>query len=511
MESNAEWGDFHTGDPAREHRYTDFKANPAFVEFHEISTPLEIRQWLERKGLEVADLRDFGARWANLNDRPVIIYLFPDGRKYRDTEEPPRRWVDPGTWVSPKMIRRDTPEGVIVAEGETDAMQLARAYPAWDICCLMIGAKAITHEVLAALKPYDRVLVALDNDIAGEEGAKAILHEYPKTAIRMTPPHNDWCDTAVAEGLDPDPMSYCASRNVPCYTLQELMDIDLGNYEDNNWFEGGILPVSGSLVFHGAMKSLKSIVSLDMCRALATGTAFAGEDGYSFVNPSGPAKVGLIQMEIRPQAFQQQRIGSFLAFIPDEQRDLFLQNVSVYKLGDGQVPRLKIQQDDFRSEVYRFIEASEAQVIVFDPIQRLAGSADLDKTNEIDALLDFFAELQNEGLTVIFTHHNNKQSGPGARHPNAMAGSQRFGADADAICTLIHDPAVHLLDTNMEGVKQRNLSWTLRSGAATMRGTQVRSLAMDPLLMEIRFMPPFQKDDKEVADVTHNHAGSPTF
>ena len=112
-------------------------------------------------------------------------------------------------------------------------------------------------------------------------------------------------------------------------------------------------------------------------------------------------------------------------------------------------------------------------MIAFDPLQRLTGSGDLNQANEIDAMLDFFAELQNQGLTVLACHHNNKAGGSGSKHARAMTGSQRFGADPDSICSVWHDPDGCCPDDNPQLMKQRNFSWLLRDGAAKGRSITV--------------------------------------
>lgn len=285
-------------------------------------------------------------------------------------------------------------------------------------------------------------------------------------------------------------MVYVDQATAPVYSIGQVMETDFGSFEENNWFADGILPVGGQLVFHAPLKSLKSVVQFDLCRALATGTAFAGDGGYQFIHPDGPTRVLLIQMEIRPQAFQD-RVAAFLKRMTrEEDRENFKRNLFVYKIADGELPRIKIQQADFKAQVIRAIEECDARVVAFDPLQRLTGNADIDKLNELDDLLDFFAELQNDGITVVSSHHNNKASGLAAKHPNAMAGSQRFGADPDAICSLTHDPKLMEPLDSPDGITQRNLSWTLRSGSALGRSITVRPDPDMEHLMLITFGPP---------------------
>jgi hypothetical protein len=112
---------------------------------------------------------------------------------------------------------------------------------------------------------------------------------------------------------------------------------------------------------------------------------------------------------------------------------------------------------------------------MFDPLQRLAGTINLDKSHEIEALMATFTHLQDRGHTVIFAHHNNKSNSTGG-DAYAMSSSQRIGADADSICGLYHLKEVMRPDDNPDGVKERNFVWTLRSGHAESGSIRTRPL-----------------------------------
>lgn len=486
--SNGSWGDHHDSKhPDRAELWAEFAK---YTQVDPAAVPVPLAGFLDERGLTVEDLVAFDTRWTVVDGTVTLVYLFPDAIKFRKLAPPPNNRFSetkfgPVKWRYCRMTRRDNPEGVIVAEGETDAMQLARAYPTWDVACLPNGAKNIPDSIITQLRSYSTVLAALDNDPAGNDGAAIILAALPQSE-RMLPPKKDWCESFP---LDPDPFTYVNRIEVPVYTLGQVMAADFGSYEENNWFSDDILPVTGQCIIHAPQKSLKSVIQFDMVRAIATGTAFAGEGGYEFIHPDGPARVLLFQMEIRPAAFQR-RVYGWLLGMDDAERDLFLQNVYTFKIGDNELPRLKIQQgNEFKGTVLRAIEAVDPKVLAFDPLQRLTGEADIDKVNELDKLLDFFAELQNSGLTVISSHHNNKASGGNAKHPNAMTGSQRFGADADSICSVWHDPKTMVADDNTSQLKQRNFTWTLRNGAAPGRSVHARPDRDNPELMQVRFEP----------------------
>lgn len=490
-DSNGQYGDHHdTEHPTRTALYDTFKSYGEIPD----DPPEVVARWLEEKGLTVADLHAFNVRFTIDKSNFALCYLFPDGIKYRTLNDPPKRWTTPGDWSHALFVRRTQPAGVIVAEGETDTMQLARHYPAWDIACVPAGAKHISDQLIQSLDTYTTVLVALDDDEAGNIGADRIIEALPRTALRMVPPLNDWCTTASHQPLESDPYVYVRRTKIPVYTLAEIVATDFGSYAENNWFAQDILPVSGQCIIHAPIKSLKSVIMFDMCRAIATGTTFAGPGGYEFLHPEGPAKVLLFQMEIRPEAFQRRVLGT-LADMPEDEREAFLTNLLTYKIGDRELPRLKVQQKDFRSTILRAIDEVEPKVLAFDPLQRLTGDADIDKVNELDKLLDFFAELQNQGFTVISCHHNNKASGPAAKSPTAMAGSQRFGADADSICTVTYDPKTMGDDENTQQIKRRNFDWTLRNGAATGRGIEASPDPVNPAIMRVRFQHKFTMAD----------------
>lgn len=500
-ESNGDWGRFNDSKaPDRAPLYHEWSQ---YQEFDGQELPAQLLKFMDDRHLSGQAMRAAGARWFIENGHVVLSYLFPDAVKYRKILDA-KRWTSPTgvTWRSMKIIMRDTtelPEGIIVVEGETDGAQAHQLFPTWSVGVLPAGALTYTAEMDRQLSTYRHVLVGLDNDQAGDDGANRIL-ERRSNARRLRPPDGakDWCE-ARAQGLVDvgwDPLAHVeALPDLPVYSLREVALADLGSYEDNNWFEQDILPRSGSCIIHAPQKSLKSVIMLDMIRALATGTSFAASGtskwgdqpgGYGFVG-NDPARCLLFQMEIRPEGFQR-RVHGWLEQIAPEHKDLYLDNTFVYKIVDGELPRLKIGSDDFRSTVLRAIDATRADVVAFDPLQRLTGAADLNSANELEALLDFFAELQNQGLTVLSCHHNNKAAGSSARHASAMTGSQRFAADADSICSVWWDDACGS-DDNEDRRKTRNFSWTLRNGAALSRSITVVP-AVNSALMYVTFADP---------------------
>lgn len=465
MNSNGDWGEAQVSP----------KADVIYEEFLTYA-PLELtpalQEFLESKGLEFADMQRLGARQTYTKEGTLaLVYHFPEGIKFRPINDEPR-WTRKGTdWNLAKKLRSsaEAAETAIVVEGETDGALMSRVLPSSDVFILPAGARYISEAIYAQLKPYKNVLVATDNDEAGNAGAEKLLSGLPNSARILPPAGKDWCESAVTGALvgwRPDP-----KRLQIVYSFEEIRDTDFGSFDANNWFTEPILPVGGQLIIHAPKKSLKSVIIMDLVRALATGTTFA--ESYTFAREGGPGKVLLVQMEIPPMFFQL-RLLSWLKTMPPAEAELFIKNAYTYGIGNNRLPRLKVTDKNFKPSIYRAIEDAGAEVIAFDPIQRITGEGNLDKSNEMDLLLDFFAELQNAGVTVIACHHNNKASGSNSRDPNAMVGTQRFSGDADSICSVWHDKSIMVADDNADGRKQRNFTWTLRNGTA--RGGSVETI-----------------------------------
>lgn len=482
MASNGEWGTLANDTEAQE-RWEKFMLLDALPRYgsHRLLDRL-----CDKKGLSPGDLASIGCRLGNWAGREALVYFFPDGLKYRVLEDDSRA-SEPGVrWVKGKIVPSTTlhAKGCIVAEGETDGAQLHRLFHDYDVMMLPAGAKHITDTIISQLQKYEQVFVALDSDDAGDAGAARLL-EAVSGAQRMRPPDqmNDWCEWAVTTGATPilDPVAFAESAPRITFSLGEVLRAPLGEYEDNHWYKQPILPVGGLAVIHAAKKSGKSFWQLEWLRSLATGTTFA--NAYEPVSAE-PARVLLFQFEVLPFDFQQRALVAWQD-TDDEHRELLEANFFTYHLGDGTIPRMRVV-DGLIDTVRRAADECDARVLAFDPIQRMTGGADQAKSNEMDPLLDTFAQLQAEGYTVIFSHHNNKASGKGSRDANAMSGTQRFAADPDTLCSIWHDKFM-IADDNPDMVKQRNVTWELRNGAASGRSFTMRPNPENDALVKITF------------------------
>jgi hypothetical protein len=474
-----QWYDY-AGDPAAEARWEQWNSLPDLPEAGENRA---FDTWLAEKGLDRADLVRVGARWGSLGGRAALVYLFPDGLKWRALTG--ERASEQGVkWERSKIIpaQEGPATELIIAEGETDGALLSRVARFCDVAILPAGAKHVPDK--DDFSQYSRVYVALDADEAGDSGAEALLDRLPH-AVRVRPQGGkDWCELRITEWT---PERWIVKRERRTFSVREVIEADLGSDEENNWFDHDICPVGGEIVIHGAIKSLKSVITMEMLRAIATGTAFAGY--YDFCRPAGPGRVLVFQYEIPPRGFQRRLMG-MARNMPEAERELFFDNLYVYRVADRVMPRLKMQSAGFVAEIRRAIEESGAEVVAFDPIQRMTGGANIDKAHEMEPVLDMFHQLQSSGLTVIYTHHDIKSATKGAADAYNMAGTQRFGADADAICNVYYDPKVMIEDENMGGIKQRNFAWTLRNGVAIGRSVTASPDPTDPDFMHVTYAEP---------------------
>lgn len=477
-ESNDEWGQQHT-DAARARR-DRWLALPSL---HDAESKI-LDQFLDERGLTREDLARIGARWNGV--RQELCFFYADGLKWRSVDTGARRTEEGIEFLHLKVVKAQSGDGTraIVAEGETDAAAIAKHAPTYDVLVLPAGALYFPDSGWKMLNQYELVLVALDADKAGDTGAQAILDRCAH-ARRLRPPEgSDWGSALLTDPWgDTDPAELTRARRL-WYTLGEVLDANLGEYEDNHWFEHGILPRRGVMIFHAAMKSLKSVVQNELAVSLATGRPFA--DHFKFLGAE-PAKVLMFQMEIPPFDYQSRLIGTMLQ-TPEEYHELLKENFRVYKIADGEMPRLKGTDPAFLSLIRSVADDAEADVLVFDPLQRMTHGSNMDKSDEMNPILDAFAELASEGRAIVFSHHNNK-AGRNVADPYAMTGTQRFGADVDTVCSL-YRPHEAVEDDNPDGIKERNFSWTLRNGFAPSRSVRTEPHPDNPHLMVVRFGDP---------------------
>lgn len=398
------------------------------------------------KGITIPALVRLGAR---LSAPTVLAFAYPGGIKYRDLVTG-RRWNFYGSsFEELKIVRAGaaSAETCIVCEGETDAAWLSERYPDADIAALPAGARRFTPKYAEQLRGYRQVLAALDNDESGEAGAEKILQSVPNSA-RFAPPEgaNDWCEVEEPPAL-PDP-----AATAPAAVLVSAGDLlELEVPEQASWFEHDLLPIGGQLILHGWAKSYKSFLALDMLAALAQ-----GEDWCGFEPIEEPCRVAVIQFEI-PWPYYRQRVNCLIGHA--RQPQLFRENFLTY--APLRRPELRAGNRKSEDAVIANLVGAGVQVVLIDPIRRITGAIDMNAEGEVRHTLGFFERMQNEGITVVATHHDNKEGAKaGGGDPLTMTGSGAWSGDADTIVS-VQVPKGHDQES-----PRRNLRFLLRNAPA---------------------------------------------
>ncbi len=407
------------------------------------------------KRIDIAALVRIGTRLASYG---VLAFAYPGGIKYRDIEDG-RRWTSAGAeFTRLKIVRcgASRADTVVVAEGETDAARLTMLYPSVDVAVMPAGAKRFPAGYAAQLLPYARVLVGTDNDEAGDVGAAKVGELVPQ-ATRFAPPGNDWCE------LDGEPPAFPEAAAHALDTVifgRELMELEVP--EVASWFEHALLPIGGLLMLHGWAKSFKTFMALDLLSAIAQ-----GQDWGGFEPTEEPSRVCAVQFEI-PWPYYRARMGLLRKHAREP--ELWDENFGTWtpmmrpELRAGS----KAQQDHMRGTL---VEAG-VQVVLIDPIRRAMGALDANSEQDVRKMLGFFESLQDEGITVVTTHHDGKAATRmGGGDPLSMTGSGAFAGDPDTLVSISLPYGVK--DTNDP---RRNLHFTLRNAPAIgARGMEISS------------------------------------
>ncbi len=197
-ESNGEWGQLAEHDDEMAAQWDAFARLPVAGE-HDV-----LDAFCASKNIDIHALVRVGTRLAS---HDVLAFAYPGGLKYRSMTTG-QRWSYTGALFTELKIVRHAAEPsdtVILVEGETDCARLSMVYAA-DVAALPAGAKRFTQEFADQVKGYEKILIGLDPDAAGEQGSAKILNYLPQ-AMRFLPPEGcgDWCSVPADEGFPPLP------------------------------------------------------------------------------------------------------------------------------------------------------------------------------------------------------------------------------------------------------------------------------------------------------------------
>lgn len=403
-----------------------------------------------QKNIDIRALLRMGTKLA---EGDVLAFAYDKGIKFRNMSEG-RMWSYVGSeWPHMKIVRAsETPtEQVIVCEGETDGARLSMGYDC-DVAIMPGGARNFPETMAEQLQEYSQVLMGLDKDAAGEDGCTKIAASHKNTVRFPAPAAGDWADTATGDLPDlPDitePVVDLSSELlVPAGVMLDMEVPDIAS-----WLEHAILPIGGQLIIHGWAKSFKSFAAFDLLARLAQ-----GRDWACFEPTEEPCRTAAIQFEI-PWPYYHERVS--LLQLHATEPTAFNENYHTWK--PMQRPELLAGNKKTEDEILNGLVENEIQIVLIDPIRRATGNADLNAENEVRRMLTFFQRIQDQGISVVATHHDNKEGAKsGGGSMVSMTGSGAFAGDADTVISIEtvrgDDP-----DTS----PRRNMNFALRNAPA---------------------------------------------
>lgn len=220
-------------------------------------------------------------------------------------------------------------------------------------------------------------------------------------------------------------------------TLQELLRDPAR--EVPSWIRPGFLPKGGKLLFGGAAKIGKSLIMLEIARALAAGVR---PFDYHHLDVPEPARVLIIEQEIGEAGLRKR---ADLIFAEGRGRAATSRIHVVSK-----DPLLVLSDPAGRSRLRWYVEQVEPDVLILDPISKFHYYDESDPA-QIGQLLGYLDALIREhsarGMSIIFSHHFRKgpatdqtRAGYDPLDPYNFGGSRKWFDDPDTLVTLVREP-----------------------------------------------------------------------
>lgn len=195
------------------------------------------------------------------------------------------------------------------------------------------------------------------------------------------------------------------------------------------WVVKQLIPQKSITAITGAPASFKSWITLEMAKSITRGTKFL--DYYDVTQGT----VLIVDKENHPRHVKE-RVK--MLGLDQEKIYYFLQSDDFF------INRPK----DFETILNR-IEQVKADVVIFDSLVRIH-SGDENEAQHIAKVMNAFKKITYKGPSVIFIHHNRKESG-NAHSGNSIRGSSDILAGIDCALQVIK------VDKNTLKVKQTKL------------------------------------------------------
>lgn len=191
--------------------------------------------------------------------------------------------------------------------------------------------------------------------------------------------------------------------------IEEIISKDYG---PELWTIDKLVPQQSITAITGAPASFKTWVTLEIAKSIALGVNFLE------CFPVTQGNVLVVDKE------------NHLRHIQKRLRMLSLENHPIFYLENPE-DFLVTNPEHIKTLLERVIE-HDIKVVIFDSLVRMH-AGDENEARHMSSVMGVFRKITNKGVTVIFIHHNRKESLSSKSSPNSVRGSSDIYAGVDCL------------------------------------------------------------------------------
>lgn len=218
--------------------------------------------------------------------------------------------------------------------------------------------------------------------------------------------------------------THAIEHATPGMTYQELLDAAT---TEVNWLVPDLVAPGDKILLVGPQKSYKTWITLDLIRSLVSGRAFLNRDEW---RPNRLCRVLLIEEEGSLPLFSR-RVAKMQ--LTEEQGERML---VLHKQG------VRFTDKTMISTVIARCKAHEADLVIFDPLQRMIPGVNENDSSETGVIWDEVQRLQQAcpETVVMVVHHANKAE---RLTWESIRGSSRHAGEVDLGIFVSRDEGTH--------------------------------------------------------------------
>jgi len=327
-------------------------------------------------------------------------------------------------WYSVK----DKPS-IVFCEGEADAMKLTEE--GIHAVSSSGGAGTFNNDWAELLKDK-KLWLCFDNDPAGEAAVRKMFDIFPTAkSIELPKGTKDICDFFVAGNTKKDFIQlgkesvgsgeWQKLHRLPEFDLISAGDLELMEFTEEPWIIENVIYSQGFAFIYGAEGTGKSLLTLDMAKAIITGEPWLGKF------PTTKTNILFIDKE-NPHPMNQRRLAGM--GITKEKLGEIAENVHWLKSPEKyQLTDFNGEATEFAKELSQIILEKDIGLIVIDSfVDLITGNENL--SGDTQAFFDGIRELYPQ-IAYATLHHENKPSQGASRSASQrLRGSSNINAQA---------------------------------------------------------------------------------